>query len=267
MNSNAILSSDVLDILFDNRNKNYGAYTLRKFYPERVKTSLFIMLGFAAVLSAFTFLPKAKNITDRPFGNEKVLITTLLEQKKEIEKPKEQPQEQAKPKQTQQVTDNFTVVKDNKPSTVFNSIENMAVGTVTDTSGVSTAIAEPPLPAEGSGVAPTPPAPPVETEAGPIDNPDVQPTYPGGPEALRRFLEKNLQAPEELSEAVQVRIKFVVGNEGNLESFDIVQSGGEEFNNEVIRVLKKMPQWNAGKKGGRSVKVYCYLPVTFAPND
>lgn len=225
------------------------------------------MLGFAAVLSAFSLLPKGKNITDRPFGGRETLITTLLEEKKEIEKPKEQQPRQTQKSQTQQLTDTYKVVENNKPSTVFNNIENMAVGTVTDTSGVSTAIAEPPVPGAGSGVAATPPAPPVETEAGPIDNPDVQPTYPGGPEALRRFLEKNLQAPEELSEAVQVRIKFVVGNDGNLESFDIVQSGGDEFNNEVIRVLKKMPQWNAGKKGGRSVKVYCYLPVTFAPND
>ena len=55
-----ILKSDVLDILFENRNKMYGAYTLRKFYPERIKTSLIIMLCLVIAFCLFAFLNKNK---------------------------------------------------------------------------------------------------------------------------------------------------------------------------------------------------------------
>lgn len=67
MNSNVILSSSVLDILFEKRNKKYGAYILRKFYPDRVKTSLLIMLGIVVIFSAFTFLPGRKIPIESPF--------------------------------------------------------------------------------------------------------------------------------------------------------------------------------------------------------
>ena len=65
MNSEMILKTDILDILFEKRNKLYGAYTLRKFYPDRVKTSLLIMLGLVLIFCVFAFIPK--NAKDRLF--------------------------------------------------------------------------------------------------------------------------------------------------------------------------------------------------------
>ena len=267
MNSNAILSSDVLDILFDKRNKSYGAYTLRKFYPDRVKISLLIMLGLSAIFSAFTFLPSSKVDPDIYGTGEETIMTAVLEEKKEIVQPKEQPPQPKQPTPTQHLTDKLLVVKESEPSTIFNNIENMEVGFATDTSTVSPGL-EPVLNVGGHTTTEAPPAPEAEPDINiPIDNPDVPPSYPGGLMALRNFLERNLQAPDELAEPVQVKVKFVVSNDGHLESFDIVLDGGEDFNKEVIRVLKKMPQWTPGKKGGRSVKAYCYLPVKFAPTD
>ena len=58
MKTELILKSDVLDIIFENRNKAYGAYYLRKFYNNRLFKSLGIMLAGVIILSAFTFLPK-----------------------------------------------------------------------------------------------------------------------------------------------------------------------------------------------------------------
>ncbi len=267
MNSNAILSSDVLDILFDKRNKSYGAYTLRKFYPNRVKTSLFSILGFASLFSAFTFVP-ARKVDPAIYSiGDRTVMTAVLQEKKETVQVKQQPPKQKKLYPTQQLTDNFMVVKEKEQSTTFNNIENREVGTVTDTSTASAGetglfTGERPGDTEVPSVAATEPDINI-----PIDNPDVPPSYPGGLLALRNFLERNLLAPDELSEAVQVKVKFVVDNDGHLESFDIVQDGGEELNAEVIRVLKKMPQWTPGKKGGRSVKAYCYLPVKFAPTE
>jgi protein TonB len=58
MNSESIMKSDVLDILFEKRNKAYGAYTLRKFYKNRLIKSIGIMVFTVIVFSAFTFLPE-----------------------------------------------------------------------------------------------------------------------------------------------------------------------------------------------------------------
>ena len=74
MKTELILKSDVLDILFENRNKAYGAYDLRKFYDNRLMKSLAAMLGIVVVLSAFTFMPDKK----RPLEKQDELITTTI---------------------------------------------------------------------------------------------------------------------------------------------------------------------------------------------
>lgn len=68
-------------------------------------------------------------------------------------------------------------------------------------------------------------------------------------------------------EMVSVYIKFVVGYDGKLQKFNVVKDGGEVFNNEVIRVLKKMPQWIPGKSKGQNVSVYFTIPVKFVSAD
>ncbi len=67
------------------------------------------------------------------------------------------------------------------------------------------------------------------------------PSYPGGMDALRKFLERNLENPRDMEEGevANVKVKFVVGFNGQLQSFVTVQDGGDEFNREVMRVLKK----------------------------
>jgi protein TonB len=86
---------------------------------------------------------------------------------------------------------------------------------------------------------------------------------------LRQFLERNLQTPGgmESGETVTVKMKFVVGYDGVLRGFETIQDGGAAFNNEVVRVLKKMPDWVPGRSNGRNVSVYYVLPVTFTAGD
>ena len=96
---------------------------------------------------------------------------------------------------------------------------------------------------------------------------DIMPSYPGGMEALRKFLERNLENPKEMEEgeAVSVKVKFVVAIDGKLQSFVTVQDGGDEFNKEVMRVLKRMPNWIPGKAKGQNVSVFYTIPVKFIP--
>ena len=103
----------------------------------------------------------------------------------------------------------------------------------------------------------------------PYDNPDIQASFPGGENALIRFLENNLQVPANLEaqETRQVKVKFVVDFNGDLQSFTVIEDGGELYNTEVVRVLKKMPKWNPGKKGGQNVPVFYTIPVKFTADE
>jgi protein TonB len=82
-------------------------------------------------------------------------------------------------------------------------------------------------------------------------------------------LERNLSNPTEITEGemIAVHVRFVVGYDGRLQKFIIVKDGGAIFNNEVLRVLKKMPQWIPGKSNGKNVAVYFTIPVKFVPAD
>jgi len=265
MNSNKILSSDVLDILFEKRNKAYGAYMLRKFYPNRVKTSLGIMLLLAAIFSGFTFLPE-KKITPLVLlpDSDSIIVKTYEERIL-----KEQPQPRAHsqlPVPTQKWLSRIEVVDSADKADDFHDLSNIAIG--------NTTMIDPP-PGDGPGIIEVTgpgeaiPEAPAEKEVDlnvPVEHPDVQASFPGGDQELLKFLERNLRSPEDIDEgnAVQVKIKFVVGYDGNLQSFDVEKDGGKVFNEEVIRVLKKMPRWVPGKKNGRSVPVYHVLPVKFS---
>ena len=96
---------------------------------------------------------------------------------------------------------------------------------------------------------------------------DVLPSYPGGLDALRKFLQKHLETPDELQGGtnVSVRVKFVVDYTGKLKSFETIQS--DAYNKEVVRVLKKMPDWVPGKTKGENVSVYYVIPVRFEITD
>ena len=95
------------------------------------------------------------------------------------------------------------------------------------------------------------------------------PSYPGGMNALRKFLERNLENPRDMEEGevANVKVKFVVGSNGELQSFLTVQDGGDEFNREVMRVLKKMPNWVPGKSKGQNVSVFYTIPIKFISAD
>ena len=95
------------------------------------------------------------------------------------------------------------------------------------------------------------------------------PSYPGGMDALRKFLVRNLENPRDMKEGevANVKVKFVVGSNGELQSFLTVQDGGNEFNREVMRVLKKMPNWVPGKSKGQNVSVFYTILIKFISAD
>lgn len=270
MDSEAILRSHILDILFEKRNKAYGAYMLRKFYPSRLKKSLGFMILTVIFMAAFTFLP----------GEKKVKIAFVDAVLGNVSRPPVKPE---KKKNTSRQISKQTLPQQNKVAglsriiinnATTDSIRELVPGPGTSSIDISiSGMGDPgtaPGDIEGEGA----PADGKFTEKAPIElqpvnNPDVMPQYPGGLNALKRFLEKSLRNPRDLNdgERIGVKVKFVVGYDGKLKGFDLIEDGGAEFNNEVMRVLKKMPGWIPGKSKGQNVSVYYTIPVKFISEE
>ena len=272
MKTDAILNADIIDIIFENRNKAYGAYSLRKFYNNRLYKALALTFSFAAVLLAFSFLYKEKSLIKISYVD--VDIHKIPPPPQDIpkpEKPKENaaPQKAATPK-TQQPTqafkNNFEIVPDDKASTIKNLNDDMQIGLEDKKGNTNVPLVVTPKQPEGPITTGDPePAKPAIDKVTPTGFAEVMPLYPGGIDALRKFLERNLKNPQDLDEGqhVIVKIRFIVGYDGTLKGFETIQDGGAVFNNEVVRVLKKMPQWIPGKTKGENVSVYYTIPVNF----
>ncbi len=268
MNKELIMKSDVLDIIFEKRNKAYGAYTLRKFYSNRLAKSLGLMLAAVVILSAFTFLPKKKIEEDRSmYVTRPVSILHEPEKKKEVEKPKAA--QNSKPQQMVQHFNMPIIVDIKTPVEAIKPINDSAIfAKGPDILGKGPIIVQPVDPGPGTIVTPEPVKPAFDkTQA--IFSPEFMPEFPGGMDALHRFLERNLTNPKDLEDGnpVSVKVQFVVGFDGKLQRFQIIEDGGEAFNKEVIRVLKKMPDWKPGKSSGQNVSVYCTIPVKFVVSE
>lgn len=280
MNRNHILKTDILDIIFENRNKAYGAYSLRKLYPHRLKLALGFMLLFAAAFSAFTFLPETKDPKRKPLPNIETELRDIVHEipkpkkaevkKLEIKKP-DQAKVNPKPAVVNQTafTNNIAIVdKSQKSDSIVTLLPTDLISTKTVKAAAgSPKILVPPTPP----AVPTPPAGPKIDVNSPLDGSvvDIMPAFPGGIDALQKFLEKNLNNPYDLENGatVQVKVKFVVGYNGKLQRFETVQDGGDVYNKEVVRVLKKMPDWEPGKARGENVSVYYTIPVKFVMSN
>ena len=98
------------------------------------------------------------------------------------------------------------------------------------------------------------------------NKPDELPEFPGGPEAMQKYLDDHITHPAEMRGVCNARklvAGFVVEKDGSLSQVDIIKSidGCPDFDFEVLRIIKNMPKWNPGKVNGRWVRCYYKMPV------
>ena len=95
---------------------------------------------------------------------------------------------------------------------------------------------------------------------------EEMPTFPGGEDALRSYLVDNFHYPKGENVYGQVFIHFIVDKSGYVKDVELARSTGfESIDEEALRVVKSMPQWNPGKQRGVNVNVSYVVPITFAP--
>lgn len=272
MKTASILKADLLDIIFENRNKDYGAYQLRKYYHERLYKALGITFLFVSILSVSIFLYKPNIILITPYDMKDLNPVHLLQKEKikspEIKKPKKHIP--LKPVNSQIFTSVIKIVDSTMESTkLAKNLDSAVISNITETGlGGVQKIVKSDFGGEIISVSNNETVRPID-KTKPFYNAEIMPSYPGGLNALMKFLKNNIQNPGEgeHTETISVKIKFIVGYDGVLKGFETVEDGGKAFNNEVIRVLKKMPVWIPGKTAGENVSVYYTIPVKFVSLD
>jgi protein TonB len=268
MSPENILTSSHLDILFDKRDKEYGAYQLRKSYPQRFYTSLAVMLSLVVAFAAFSIMkPEDTRVSDFFIAVDSVKLVAIP-----VLPPK--PLEPPAPAENRAIVKNVVpvIVKDVEVTEVpeIKEIENKVIGTISkDGDLVEDDIAGPPA-STGSAAASVVESPKIEEKEDVLLTADIMPEYPGGTEALRRFLSRNLRNPDEeqtAAETVRVIARFVVDKDGTITQVVFKENAGSKFEQEVMRVLKKMPKWKPGVFKGKAASVYFTLPVVFQTTD
>jgi len=244
------------ELVFENRNMEYGAYEIRKKYNAALLWSILVSVFFisASVITPFVILKEKPIVVESP---KDIKIVTFTATPLPIDVSR---QEQPKPEQLKvkapiyiapQIVDSLPEADANKFATNDEFNANVKNDSVTDVIPVIN----------------------VDNEPTSSKNDDViwvveeKPIFGlGGDNEFRRWISENIIYPQlPLENGIQGRVlvQFVVERDGNLSNFTIVRSVDPELDNEAIRVLKLSPKWNPGKQQGRPVRVGYTFPITF----
>lgn len=274
METKNILTADVLDILFDGRNKEYGAYDLRRSYNKRIVTSITVMLSSVCIVSmSFAFAGK-KTDDDKIYMTKDIELASVETPKKPIETPPPPvPKPIAPPEHVDLKTIKNTAydivaddkVPENEKPPQVTDLENAVIGTFNRDGDQpdGTVIAPPGDPNGTTGV--TAVTRDVEDEDAIILKVEIESEYPGGITAWQRFLNRNLHYPQDaVDNEIQgtVVVQFIVDKEGNVSDVEAV-SGPPELKAEAVRVIKKSGKWTPAIQNGRKVKSYKKQPIGF----
>jgi protein TonB len=269
MTNHEILKASLLDILFENKNKQYGAYTLRKYYDQRMIIALTTCIGSALLLFYLISISGSSMPTISEVEKDPVVFTHLELPRNEEPLPEPQRAHQQPAQQAATIDhNNIHIVPDQQVlTTEVPTVDNIAVTGVSDVTQAGTPdIGQPastaPSNSNGNGNVIDAPATDNHNTFIAVER---QPEFPGGKEAWINFLNKHLQSPDELQagERRTVHVRFEVSADGVVTNFIVVQSGGSSFDREVIRVLKKMPKWKPAIQNGRPISISFVQPVTF----
>ena len=261
MTNKEILQADLLDILFEHRNKSYGAYALRKNYNHRLGLSLVIVFSLVIVSIFFSFLEKKNNNNQLKDGLSEPVVVKVYTIPPEPERT--EVKQAQKTKQVKSVN-RIQLVPDNIETDMPDQV-NIIDAIVSNEKVIGTALLDPDkIISKGSeiGLQKFPETNTAEVDFVPIE---IAPSFPGGLSAWLNFLRKYLQTPDELEigQKTEVRVKFRIEKDGSLSGFEIVQSGGNIFDKEVLRVMKKMPKWEPAIQNNSRIAVTYTQPVIF----
>lgn len=269
-----LISRDWTEMVFEGRNKEYGAYRLRKNAGKRNLYSLITI--FIAALAIWGGISLVKFVESRT----KTVAQTSVAQLSALNQPKKKAevkqQQKVKLEQPEKVVERvkssvkFTapvIKKDDevKPEDELKTQDELmntktAIGAL-DVKGNDDANGE--VLKIKEAVAQPEPKPEVEKV---FDVVEQMPSFPGGPSALMEWLSNNVKYPVVAQEnGVQGRVvvSFVVERDGSITDVKVVRGVDPSLDREASRVVRAMPRWIPGKQNGSAVRVKYNVPVAF----
>lgn len=265
-----VTSSSRNDIVFGERNKNYGAYQIRKDYDRNL---IFILLGVIATIGlsygSYLFF-KSRTIEEIPMPvSEEVIIPLIFPIVDDITPPPPVDRQQSNSARTEQfISPTVTDRPVDNTTPIQERLTNVQIGIET-TEGSETSFTTPTGNGQGTGTGTGDETGGEGTAIDPF--PDVDALFPGGISAMMNYLGKNIKYPEIAVRAGiegKTFIRFVVEKDGSIGNVNI-QNGVPncpECDKEAIRVIKMMPKWTPGKSAGKVVRSYYNMPITFKLN-
>ena len=269
-----LIDNSWVELVFENKNKAYGAYQLRKETGKRnVKAMIIVFATIAAIIVAAWAKVAIENAMPKKVAIETDVELSKLAQKKEAKVERKEP---VKVEMEQKVVEKvkssvkFTAPEikkdeDVKPEDELKSQDdlaktNTAIGSF-DVKGNDEAEGEVLKAKEVIAE-----EKPKEEETKVFDVVEQMPQFPGGQQALFEYLSKNIKYPviaEENGVQGRVIVTFVVERAGSITDVKVVKSVDPSLDKEAQRVVKAMPHWIPGKQNGSAVRVKYTVPVTF----
>ncbi len=251
------VNRDRAELVFENRNKEYGAYQIRRNYEKQVVIAL--LTALLGIILAFAIPILISYLSKTNFGKkDKMVEEVTLAEPPPIDKTTPPPPPVIPPPPVQQ-TIKFTppvVVKDEEvqePPPTQEEVKDVQVSTKTQ---------------EGTAVVDLPPENPVVAEeTTPFTIVEEMPTFPGGEEKMISYISSHVKYPQIAKEngiTGRVYVKFVVDKEGKIKDATVLRGIGAGCDEEALRVIRTMPDWKPGKQNGRSVPVFFNLPINFS---
>jgi protein TonB len=264
-----ILDQKWIDVVFNSRNKAYGAYELRKDNSKNTNRALIIaIILFVFIISLPTIINKLKGLIPKP--DEKVKITDVVllppPPVDQTKKPPPPPPEPPKPKVDQvrfppPVVKPDNEVKEKDPPTVKEL--QVADPGQKDQKGDPNADIRIDEPVGNSDIKQVVEEDPNKIFAS-VEN---LPEFPGGQDKFIAYLSKTIRYPavdRENGTQGRVILTFVVERDGSLTDIKVSRSLSPGTDAEAVRALKSSPKWKPGIQNGRPVRVQYSVPVSFA---
>jgi protein TonB len=265
METNKILNADILDIIFDGRNKQYGAYDLRKTYNRRLVKALAAMFGLLLIVIATSVLAGNEHKSIRLIERGEIYLSNVTDNPTPPIVP---PPAKIQPK--------LEIIKFVKPEIVTEpvddvipmqtNLDNVNIGAISQEGTkevvVGAGIVEP----KGTG----------EITRPKIDEPgdggfvgiQIEAQFPGGADAWIKFLQRNLRNEIPVDNGAPagnytVIVSFLVDKSGNISEVKAETNPGYGTADEAIRVIQRGPKWKPAVQNGRNVIYRQRQSITF----
>lgn len=261
MEAQEFLTASFDDMVFEGKNKEYGAYELRKNYSRFLMLALFIGLGCYIVGFTSPYIISMFEKAEGAAAKKKITYTELSEPPPIDKNVPPPPPPNIPPPPPKTIKFTPPVIKPDeevKPEDVPPPVEELQKTDPGPTNETD--------PNANVNFNDAPVNPVVEEKEKPLMYVEQMPTFPGGDKARIAFLQKNVKYPTAAREnniSGKVVVKFVVNKDGSISDLEVLRPVGGGCTEEALRVIKMMPKWNPGIQNGNPTAVYFNLPIEF----